>query len=338
MDVNCVLCHEPVVFGRSMTIDHRCGCYTHTKCHVGLTDTRPKCPIHVPDSDAAKNIKSIDEPTSPGPDWVTAPVGSTASSVTAASSVFIKNAWSTLSDINKKTPEDISNPFTLLGMHKPIEWMIRVKKLGLKDMYEQGVRLNHFLENGYTINDLCLYKDIGKLGAERGLMALKKLGLNADLLLDHADKLPVTLMREKFKLTAADVCEDGILQFHPDKGLRDDWSLDNLIYLGISFKDLQKHCGLKFRRHWDALEPTQEHMDALKCSTKDINLLLSDTGVSVAAIDANENEEEEEQEEEERRPTRATLGTNPPFPVLTQVLKAPTGSVKQGRRLQLLKK
>lgn len=356
MEVNCALCHEPVVFGRSMTIDHRCGCYTHTKCHVGLADARPKCPIHVPDSDAAKNIKSIDEPTSPGPDWVTAPAAQ--SNVAAVGNAFIKNAWSTLSDINKKNPEDISNPFTLLGMHKPVEWMIRVKKLGLKDMYEQGVRLNHFLENGYTINDLCLYKDIGKLGAERGLMALKKLGLNADLLLDHADKLPLSLMREKFKLTSADICEDGILQFHPEKGLRDDWSLDNLIYLGINFKDLQKYCGLKLRRHWDALEPTQEHMDALKCSTKDISLLLSDTGVSAATIDANEEEQEydgsaegEEQEEEDgRRPTGTTPrttpgmtpgatkhGTNPPFPVL-QILKVPSGSVKQGRRLQLLKK
>lgn len=336
MEVNCALCHEPVVFGANMTIDHRCGCYTHTKCHVGF-DERPRCPIHVPNSIAAKNIKTIEEPISPGPDWVTTPESSAA---VATAATFIKNTWSSVKDINKKNAEDVSNPFALLGMRKPVEWMIRVKKLGLKDMYEQGVRLSHFLDNGYRIQDLCLYKDIGKLGPERGLMALKKLGMNADMLLDHTDKLPLSVMREKFNLTAADICEDGTLAFHPERGLRDDWSLDNLVYMGLTFKDLQRYCGLKFRRHWDALEPTQEHMDAMKCTKADINLLISDVGVATAEMDYTDEVGVEGDAEEDytgEADTRHHQQTLPP-PVVVQMLRpvAPGGSNKT-RKLRLLK-
>lgn len=320
MEINCPICHESIDLAQGSTLDHRCGCYTHAKCHVGIPDPRPRCPVHVPDSEAAKHVKAIEEPVGTGPDWITAPP-------TSGALAKIRNAWLNVKDMNKNNPEDISNPFTLLSMKKPIEWMIRVKKLGLKDMYDAGVTLKDFLENGYTITDLCTYRDIGKMGPQRGLAALLKLGLNADLLLDQTDKLPLEVMRKRFQLTSADICRaDDTLQFHPQHGLREDWSVDNLVYLGLTFKDLQRYCGLKMRHHWDALEATQEHMQALKCASADINLLVSNL------IDVGGNDEPE------KEPT-VTVGGSAQMQIRTYVPPQPAkkNQASGARKLKLLK-
>jgi hypothetical protein len=273
--VLCKLCNKRISLGKDLYVDHKCGCYTHTACHIGLADKRPLCPLHAPSSDASKKINTLIEPKDmQGGDWIGRPPRGVST---------IGHLWTTLTELNKQDIEDIKNPLTLLKKKTPIEYMIRDKQMGLVHMYDAGITLKNFLDCGYSIDELCVYEDIGKLGPERATSALQALGLTPDMLLDYPTLLPIKTMQTKFNLDAKTIASEqtgGGLYFHPTDGLRTKttgpWSVDDIIKLGFKFSDLQEYCGLRTRDQWDSLNATNAHMKALKCTQRDIDGLVHD--------------------------------------------------------------
>ena len=284
MEVNCVICNKEVDMGKQAYLSHRCGHYSHAGCH-DPNDKALKCAQCFPDSTAAKNRVEIKEPgLASGLDWV-----KTKPSQASSWSQALKK----VRDWNKRDAIDMNNPFTLLSMKKDIPWMIQYKQFGLAHMYDCGVTLEDFLKYGYSIDDLCAYEDIGKKGASRGLEALRVLGLSPDLLCDYPELLPMKKMRDQFQLTSLKICSPktgGGLYFDPVVGLctdkTDDWSIDNVIQLGLTFDDLVSYAGLRLKAHWDDLDVTREQMKKLKCKREDIETLIT----------VNEDEEEERRE------------------------------------------
>lgn len=248
--IYCVICKGEVDLIRGINLDHDCGCYSHARCH-GPDDNDPQCALHNPESAAAKLAVPLEEPRYPGKDWV-------AQGYTEPSAIQKMHKWA-------KKPD---SPYFLMEARVPIKDMIQQKKWGLGHLYgDWGVRLEDFLKCGYSLDDLNTFEDVRK----RPLQTLKTLGLNADVLLDYADLIPASTLREKYGMTAEDLTT---LRFDPKKGLctpkTDNWSLDNLIYLGYKWNDLVTYLGLKNPNHWDELEPTLEHLEQLGCTEQQV--------------------------------------------------------------------
>jgi hypothetical protein len=249
--IYCVICKGEVDLIRGINLDHDCGCYSHARCH-GADDDDPQCALHKPESTAAKLAVPLIEPSYPGKDWI-------GQGYVEPSGPQKMYKWA-------KKPD---SPYFLMESHVPIEDMIRQKKWGLGHFYNDwGVRLEDFLRCGYSLDQLSVFEDMRK----RPLETLKTLGLNADVLLDYNHLMPAELLRERYGMTPQDI---PALAFDPKKGLctpkTDQWGIDNLIYLGYKWRDLVTFLGLKNPDHWDALEPTTEHLAQLGCTQKDVD-------------------------------------------------------------------
>jgi hypothetical protein len=278
---------------RDIAIDFVCGCYAHADCLPDdYNGSESECPFHNPEqSTLTGSVVPLVEPVIEGEDWISNPI---------APPTKLRQAYMAAKNYTKKDIEDIDSPFVLLKQKTPLEWIIRNKKWGLSHMHAMGVRLEDFLANGYTIDDLCIYKDIGgaSSSAARGrpLKALVRLGLSPDVLIDYQDKLPIEVMTERFGLTPAYISSrafNGGLGFHPTQGLRTphstEWSVDNLIYLGFKFDDLLR-CGLNCKEQWDDLEVTTREQRAALGATKALISQLP----SEALIEDDEEDEPEE--------------------------------------------
>jgi hypothetical protein len=272
----CGICQQHVYLSKGGFLDYdNCTHYTHISCN-SVEDKDLECPICNPLAISAKNIKELPEPDWNGEDWVSHPI---------ANSAKLQHYWTVGTDYFKKRTEDIENAQTLLSKKMPIEWIIRNKQWGLPHMYSQGVKLVDFLQNNYTIGDLCKYKDIGKKGPERALNTLRVLGLTPEMLIDYKHLLPIETLREKVNLVALDISSKktgGGLWFNGDvlrSVGKENWTLDDIIYLGFKFKDLQK-CGLDCKSQWENLEDghsvTPHELKLLKCTQKDIDALVGD--------------------------------------------------------------
>ena len=273
--INCAICGDELdLRGRkTIFIDHPCGHYSHARC-IPDDDNDMDCAICKPESVAAQNRPKLDEPDLDGfGDWVMNPPAQP--HINKATLTILKTK-----DKLKKDPLDCSSAYRLLELKTPIPWMIRFKKLGLGHLFvEQGITLTDFLNNGYSIDDLCTFKDIGHKGPERGLQTLVTLGLTPDMLIDYANLMPVKAMKERFGMTPSVIASERIgggLYFHPEDGLRSkdrkDWNLDHMVHLGFRYKDLIK-CGLCKREHWDDLKPTRENMKKLGVQKEEIESL-----------------------------------------------------------------
>jgi hypothetical protein len=192
--------------------------------------------------------------------------------------------WTRVKDATRRDAEDTENPKTWIAMKKSPEWIIKNKKVGLGHLFHAGVRLDDFLKNGYTLDDLCVFQDIGHRGPQRGLLTLQRLGLNPDHLIEYNVQLPIGEMQERFQLTPAKICSramNGGLGFHPAEGLRtprsDHWYLEDVLYLGFTFQDLVA-CGLWSRDHLEKMGiPNAEQMKLLECTHADIDMLPTGT-------------------------------------------------------------
>jgi hypothetical protein len=305
--MNCVICDEELNLGREMCLDHDCGHYSHARCHSN-DDTALECAQCVPESMAAQCKPALTEPPWQGADWVTCDI--------AAASPLASNLWTRVKDATKRgDAEDIETPLTLIAMKKPVEWIIRNKKLGLGHLFNAGVRLDDFLKNGYTLDDLCVFQDIGHRGPQRGLLALQRLGLNPDHLIEYNVQLPIGEMQQRFELTPAKICSramNGGLGFHPTDGLRTprstQWYLEDVLYLGFSFQDLVA-CGLWSRDHFDKLgNPDRDQMKLLQCTPADIDMLTEAT--AAPAPTAAAPQQQQQQVQPIRRPSTNNNNNN----------------------------
>jgi hypothetical protein len=277
--IKCAICEDAInqATGEMFISHDGCEHLTHTKC-MDVTDKEMACAVCEPDSRSgqisAEMKTKIEEPDLGAEDWVLCPVQKRKGLMKNIS----KAMWNDESD----DPEDIKDPFKLVTFGPkvcPVEWLISKKKLGLAHFHAAGVDLVHFLDAGYNIQDLMKFKDIGLRGPKRGLRTLQTMGLNADLLIDYNDRLPIDVMREKFGLTPEKIASremNGGIGFHPTQGLRtpgtDGWNLDHVIMLGFKFNDLVK-IGLQTLSQWEKLEPTTEQSILLGVKQSDLNRL-----------------------------------------------------------------
>jgi hypothetical protein len=237
---------------RGINLDHECGCYSHARCH-GADDLDPQCALHKPDSVAGKLATPLVEPRYPGKDWV--------------AGGYVEP---TFAQKTSKWAKKADTPHVLMQQGVPLEDMIRQKKWGLGQLYcDWGIRLEDFLKCGYSLDKLqAAYEDMRK----RPVETLKTLGINADLLLDYDDLIPMDVLRERYGVTVEDIGDS--LRFDDKRGLSTpktaNWTLDNLIYLGYKWDDLITYLGLRNPDHWDDLQPTTDHLKQLGCTQQQV--------------------------------------------------------------------
>lgn len=259
---DCVICARAIDMRKDITTDFAgCTCYAHAEClpdplDVEYDDT--DCPVHKTTSPLRDYVQQVQEPMLPGEDWVNVPVPPPGKLATV---------YSSLRDVFVTDDRDVGHPRQLLKQHKPIPWIIRNKQWGLGHLHAMGVTLKDFLDNKYTWDELRAFHDLGDASTpRRRQQTLVALGLTADMLIDYERQLPMDQLRADCDLTPVAIATKVGLGFHPVEGLRSpqsaQWTLDHVIYLGFTFKDLLR-CGLKYHEQWDELRPTSQHLRAL---------------------------------------------------------------------------
>lgn len=216
------------------------------------------------------NAIIADEPRpADGKDWVLAPGnpvpnGGTASALSAIASRF---------KLVAATPIEASqNPYELLNHQVPIAVIIKRNGLGLQHFCRSGVTMSEFLQNGYTLQDLCEFRDVsGQKGKQRALQALA-IGLRASAnhFRDYPDAFPLDGVR---KLTGMDnnaMCEYfGLSYANHQTPLQCDgdynWRVADVLKLGLTIDNLCDF-GLQTTAQYDALmeglsETTAGEMD-----------------------------------------------------------------------------
>lgn len=162
-------------------------------------------------------------------------------------------------------------PFIWLQDHKNLQWIMNEKGYGLQKLIQAGVSINDFLQNGYTWDDLKIYKGI----QERPVKALKALKCNAE----HFREYPI---KGKFEMDGRDLVESFGLVFPPGgKPLtcvggenKKPWIARELTELGFKIKDLYG-AGMEYIEQYAALYPTDEDEMKLEVKDEDINVLPS---------------------------------------------------------------
>lgn len=269
--VECVVCKGEIRMGTDMLVDHDCGCYSHISCHSEDSDF--ECAKHVASASALANRPEMVE-RDEARDYIDHPLDHTKLN-TLRTAAF--KAISALSG-SRRHVEDVDNPFYWLKQRTSLEWILRYKDgAGLQYMLSHGIQIDDFLNNGYTLDDLLIYKDFHK-SPNRARNALYALGVTADHLREYKNALPMEKLAASdglFQLRPRDIANMGV-GFHPTDGLRSpktaDWEIDDMIYLGFRYKDLLR-CGMKWRDQWDELNPNEQDMQALGATWEDIDAL-----------------------------------------------------------------
>lgn len=163
-------------------------------------------------------------------------------------------------------------PFTWLQERKNLQWIMNEKKYGLQKLIQSGVSIDDFLQNGYTWDDLKVYKAV----QERPVKALKALKCNAE----HFREYPI---RGKFNdIDGRSLVEDFGLMFPPGgKPLicrngknNKPWIAQELVSLGFKIKDLYG-AGMEYVEQYAALYPTDDDEYHLEVQDDDILKLPS---------------------------------------------------------------
>jgi hypothetical protein len=243
MDRTCPSCYKTVEAGlHGMKLE--CNHWVHTKCLDKKEPNFEKCSacLSSTSSSPSQELDAID-----GRDYISNPV----SSASWVYKAFVKE------------------PFTWLREHKKLEWIMNEKKYGLQKLLQAGVCIEDFLQNGYTWENLKIYKGF----QDRPVQTLKALKCNAEHFREHP--LP-------FKLTGRQLVEDFGLYF-PKGGKpmqcnggknQKPWIAKELVDLGFEIKDLYG-ADMQYIEQYAALQPTDEDEVKLKVEDKDIDALPS---------------------------------------------------------------
>jgi len=162
-------------------------------------------------------------------------------------------------------------PFIWLQDHKNLQWIMNEKGYGLQKLIQAGVSINDFLQNGYSWDDLKIYKGI----QERPIKALKALKCNAE----HFREYPI---KGKIEMDGRALVEEFGLVFPPGgKPLtcvggenKKPWIARELTELGFKIKDLYG-AGMEYVEQYAALYPTDEDEVLLEVKDSDIDALPS---------------------------------------------------------------
>lgn len=279
--LSCSRCGEPgkLVFG--ITHD-KCGHYTHTVCAKDDIDfdwcseaCRLGEPITVPKGSAGGEPRLND-----GVDYVKYPGQKQAKNKVLGLVTGL---------ISKKPVTEVATPLELLNKRTPITQIMSKHGYGLDHMLRDGIIMNDFLKNGYSLEDVAIFEDVSKEGPDRALETLTSgLDLTANHLRDYPAKLSLSRLME---LTGTKGDPVGLLHTHlglefpfEDQGLEcfgdPNWNASHCTkLLGLSMDDLID-MGLQTVEQYQALmygltpQQAAKAEKALKCTSEHINSLV----------------------------------------------------------------
>jgi len=238
----CSICRKEATPGSSINHDE-CRHWSHTECLDSLLgddidfDYCPKC---------TGNVTSAEPTPEDGNDYIVNPI-------------LVDTSGIGIELLNKKTP---------------IEKIIAEHDLGLQHLIGQGVVIDDFLSNGYTMDDLLKFNDM----KSRPQQALYTLGLTPDHILMYADTLlEPSKLKDTFGITPADICSLYGLSYNGDhlvSAHHDHWVAGEVVKIGLIMEDLMKYAGLSSLEQYLSLEPTPEDEENLKATHKHIQLLM----------------------------------------------------------------
>jgi hypothetical protein len=286
-----------------------CGHAVHTDCvgaDVELDFANcPVCLRHVEPVANGAAIGSVvgNEPrTHDGIDYVLNPgtkrQGGAVKTVLSWTASKIVGAAAPAAAAPKVTPEE------LLRQHVPIEDIMRRHRYGLDHMLRDGITIDDFVNNGYSLRDLRKFEDVSARGQHRSLQAFTTgLGLCANHLRIYPGLLPVKEFRDLTGISNSQFSTLLGLEFPENSSLEcwgnADWNAKDCVQLGLKMEDLMD-MGLWLQEQYKDL--------MVGLSKAEIEQVTRDLGVtmeqykslqSLAAIQAAE-----ERQELERRTAR----------------------------------
>lgn len=284
----CVICRQQATAGSSLRTT--CGHWTHNQCmqELGMERNYQQCAkclgllVNVP----------IQEPVTPdGRDYVLNPP-----SLSAMESLRAKAA----AMLGRKTTQ--TNAFELLAhgpYQMPVESIIQEHGLGLQHLIRDGVTIDDFLQNGYTLDDLQHFQDLsGERGPARARQALCALKMTADHIRDG--DLPYERLRDEYEIGPREISTLYGLQF-PEGGYvlsspaSEEWTAQDVLKMGYSMQDLIDHAGMEYVEQYIELQPTAQDEALLAATQQHIDSLMT-LDPEVEGDDPYEGEDEDEDE------------------------------------------
>ena len=234
-----------------------CSHWVHTKCLDKKEPDFEKCAACKGDVDLNVPMVDAEEPTCiDGRDYVLEPVES--------DSYFTSKR---------------GEPFSWLAQKKPIEWMIHNQGYGLQRMLQAGVKLDDFVKNGYTWEDLKVFRDFSnKDNLPRARDALFALRCNAEHFRDYSHLLGSAISdlgingRHLVELYGFYFPTEG--QPLSVVGGKNEkyWSANQLTQLGMKMEDLFG-AGMETLDQYAHLEPTDADEKKLGTTDEDVAAL-----------------------------------------------------------------
>lgn len=171
---------------------------------------------------------------------------------------FISSYW------NKGKTQEVDG-WSKLNSKVSIDELMKTHGLGLQHLLKQGVKLDQFLVNDYTLDDLLKFKDIGQKGSRRAeLTLIGALQGTADHLRFYPHALPMEKLKQVLDVkTNAEVCSKFGLRFPPDEknaiaapltcpGCVYQWTAKDCVLLGLDMNDLMG-LGMKWLQQYEDL-------------------------------------------------------------------------------------
>lgn len=257
--VNCQVCGKVAEPAYSLTFTG-CPHTAHGDCCEDL-ETYSKCPVCA----GKVGAPTLLEPhTDDGIDYVMNPGTKQAPSV-------ISKVASYVPFIGKKQPPPSAAPPTVEALLKkriPIQTIISDHGLGLDHALKEGVMIDDYLVNGYSLGDLAHYEYIYKHGPRRALTALTTgLGLCANHLRDYPHLIPLKELQERTGLETSEMCTVLGLEFPDEASLHcfgdTRWNAKDCVSLGLKIDDLVDF-GLKYTQQWADLMKGLSTKDIIK--------------------------------------------------------------------------
>jgi len=236
----------------SLSIRHReCGHMTHTDCLGAKPNFKhcanyPDC-MSAPLPEVSARIETGGEPhLSDGIDYVNNPGQKKSTGLISASFGLVKSA---LSKKNDKKIKPKPSPEEVLRARVPINKIFSTHKYGLDHMLRDGITIDDFIVNGYTLDDLEKFEYLNGSKPRKCLNAFTNgLGLTANHLRDFPDELPIDKFKSLTKIAPEEFCTRLGLEFPEDAGLvcfgDDNWNAMDMVNFGLTMDTLIDDFGM----------------------------------------------------------------------------------------------
>ncbi len=271
--MQCQVCQKTVQPGL-YAIRIECKHWCHVRCLKGYPDNFQSCPgcLGLVDVNIQRYIDAEIDSYS-GRDYIAQPL--------------VDSYINSLAIALKK------EPFNWISEKCPLDWIRDDKGYGLQRLIASGVTFQHFVNAGYTWEDLKTFKDFGDpKRIERGRQALFALKCNAEHLRDYPHL--VGNMAQQLQINGRHLCELYGLAFRPGKceplavyggTNKKTWLASDLVKLGYKMSDLQA-CGLTYLEQYQHLEPSDADELAMEVKDADVASLLSVAELAATAAAA----------------------------------------------------